>query len=105
GARAAFGHVDILVNSAAIFEPGKLETLSDDQWDRHFSINLKGPAFFCQAFAKQLSPDREGQIVSIADWRAIRPIVGHLAYTLTKAGIVAMTKELALELAPHVRVN
>lgn len=103
--RNSFGRADILINSAAIFEPATLDTLDEAQWDRHFNINLKAPVFFCQAFARQLVPDARGHIVNIADWRAERPIVGHLAYTLTKAGIVALTKELALELAPQIQVN
>jgi pteridine reductase len=103
-ARSEFENVDILVNSAAIFEEGTLASTTESQWDRHFDINLKSPFFFCQAFARQLTASR-GHIVNIADWRGSCPTVGHFAYSLTKAGIVAMTRQLALELAPRVQVN
>lgn len=99
------GRIDILVNSAAIFEPGTLESTTERQWDRHFSINLKAPFFLCQTFARQLGPGQEAQIVNIVDWRALRPKPDHLAYTLTKSGLVTMTRILAQELAPAVRVN
>jgi len=103
--KQSFGVADVLVNSAAIFEPDDLSTIDDEHWDRHFNINLKSPVFSCQAFARQLPGDRRGHVINIADWRALRPATGHLAYTLTKAGIVALTKELALELAPRIQVN
>ncbi len=102
---AEFGRADILVNSAAIFEAGTLATTTEDDWDRHFSINLKAPFFLCQAFAEQLQPGRRAHIVNIADRRATRPGTDHLAYTLTKSGVVTLTKSLARELAPDVQVN
>jgi NAD(P)-dependent dehydrogenase (short-subunit alcohol dehydrogenase family) len=103
----ALGPIDILVNSAAIFEPASLQEVDEDHFDRHLQLNLKGPLYLSQAFAAQLSAsgDGAGHIVNIADWRALKPPPGHLAYTLTKAGIVALTKMLAQELAPRVRVN
>ena len=100
-----FGRIDILVNSAAIFQPGDLADTTEENWDAHFGINLKAPFFLCQAFARQLGPEAEGCIVNVADWRGVRPGSHHLAYTLTKAGIVTMTRSLAQALAPRVRVN
>jgi pteridine reductase len=118
---AHFGQVDILVNSAAIFEPGKWNDTTEANWDRHFAINLKSPFFLSQAFAKHVGPERAcpepcpeqsrrdsrrtGHIVNIADWRGVRPGIGHVAYTLTKAALIAMTKSLALALAPNIQVN
>jgi len=118
---AHFGQVDILVNSAAIFEPGKWDDTTEANWDRHFAINLKSPFFLSQAFAKHVGPERAcpeqsrracpehsrraGHIVNIADWRGVRPGTGHVAYTLTKAALIAMTKSLALALAPNIQVN
>jgi len=115
---AHFGQVDILVNSAAIFEPGKWDDTTEANWDRHFAINLKSPFFLSQAFAKHVGPERArvagqshwpsartGHIVNIADWRGVRPGIGHVAYTLTKAALIAMTKSLALALAPNIQVN
>jgi pteridine reductase len=115
---AHFGQVDILVNSAAIFEPGKWHDTTEANWDRHFAINLKSPFFLSQAFAQHVGPERArvagqshwpsartGHIVNIADWRGVRPGIGHVAYTLTKAALIAMTKSLALALAPNIQVN
>jgi pteridine reductase len=106
-ARAAqhFGGLDILVNSAAVFEPGDVFSTTEDAWDRHFAINLKSPFFLSQAFAGHVGRERPGHIVNITDWRATRPGTDHLAYTLTKAALVTMTKSLALALAPNIQVN
>ena len=100
-----FGRIDILVNSAAIFEPGDLADTTEALWDKHFNINLKAPFFLSQAFAAQVGSERPGHIVNIVDWRAIRPGPHYLAYTLTKAALVAMTQSLALAMAPNIRVN
>lgn len=101
----AFGRVDVLVNSAAVFEPGSLQDTSSHDWDRHHRINLHAPACLCRRFAGQIPADGRGAILNIADWRALQPQPGHLAYTLSKAGLVCLTKILAQELAPRIRVN
>lgn len=105
GAASHFGQVDILVNSAAIFEPADLVHTTEATWDRHFAINLKAPFFLSQAFAVHVGKKRPGRVVSIADWRGLHPDSGYLAYSLTKAGVLAMTKALALALAPNIQVN
>jgi NAD(P)-dependent dehydrogenase (short-subunit alcohol dehydrogenase family) len=102
---AHFGQVDILINSASIFEPGHWDDTTEENWDRHFDVNLKSPFFLAQAFAKQIGAERRGHVVNIADWRAVSPGTDHLAYTLTKAALVAMTKSLAQSLAPQIQVN
>jgi pteridine reductase len=99
------GRVDILVNSAAVFETVEFLDTTEPIWDEQFTVNLKAPFFLCRAFARQAGSERTGQIVNIADWRAIRPDPQSIAYSLTKAGIVAMTKGLAMALAPDIRVN
>ena len=99
------GRLDILVNSAAVYGPADLIETTEPLWNEHFSINLKAPFFLSRAFARHVGSGRPGQIVNIADWRAIRPDPQSIAYSLTKAGIVAMTKGLALALAPNIRVN
>jgi pteridine reductase len=104
-AAAHLGQVDILVNSAAIFEPGNWDDTTEANWDRHFAINVKSPFFLSQAFAAHVGRERAGHIVNIADWRGVRPGSDHMAYTLTKAAIIAMTKSLALALAPNIQVN
>jgi len=103
----AFGHVDVLINNASIFEPGTLADLTPECWERHQAINLAAPTFLCQRFASEVKqcPAATGAIINIADWRALKPQSGHLAYTISKAGIVALTRILAQELAPKVRVN
>jgi len=104
-AAAHFGQVDILVNSAAIFEPGRWDDTTEENWDQHFCINLKSPFFLSQAFAKHVGRERPAHIVNIADWRGVRPGTDHVAYTLTKAALIAMTRSLALALAPNIQVN
>lgn len=101
----ALGPIDLLVNNAAIFEPDTLETLSTAAWDRQLGINLEAPLWLTREFARQLPPGREGDVVNILDWRALRPQPGYLSYTVAKAGLAAATKLLALELAPAIRVN
>jgi NAD(P)-dependent dehydrogenase (short-subunit alcohol dehydrogenase family) len=102
---AHLGSVDILINSAAIFERADLAATTVAGWDRHFSINLKAPFFLSQAFAGHVGHDRPGHIVNIADWRGERPDTQHLAYSLTKAGVLSMTRALAVALAPNIQVN
>jgi len=99
------GAINVLINSAAIFEAGTLHDVDESHWDRHHDINLKAPFFLAQAFVKQLPAEQRGHIINIADRRATRPVTGHIAYTITKAGLVIMTKILALELAPQIQVN
>lgn len=99
------GPVDLLVNSAAVFLAATLESLDGSEWDRVFNINLKGPVWLSRAFAAQLPTENPGDIVNIADWRALRPKPGHLAYTLAKSALVSATRLLAQELAPRIRVN
>jgi len=100
-----FGRVDLLVNSAGLFEPGGLADTSDESWSRQFAVNLEAPYHLCREFAARLPAEGRGRIVNIADWRGLRPGVGHLAYTLTKAGLIALTQILAQELGPGVQVN
>ncbi len=101
----AFGEVDVLINSASIFERGTVYDATLDHWERHLAINLRAPFFLCQAYAQALRPDQRGHIINIADWRALRPGTQYVAYTVSKAGLVALTKSLALALAPRVQVN
>lgn len=92
-----------LVNSAAIFGSQSLEGTSRQDWEKHMAINLTAPFLLSQAFAKQAS---EGvRIVNILDWRALRPGADHFPYTISKAALAAMTRSLAVALAPKVIVN
>ena len=81
-----FGRVDVLVNSAAIFEKGSLAATTEADWDRHFAVNLKAPTFLCREFAARHAPGATGSIVNIADWRGLRPQPGHLALHADEGG-------------------
>lgn len=98
------GFPQVLINSAAIFEPGTLRDTSLENWSRHFRINLRAPFLLMQEFAR-LVGDRAGKVVNISDWRAVYPGQRYLAYTLSKAALLTLTQMAARELAPHVQVN
>lgn len=100
-----FGIVDILVNNAALFEPGGFAQTTSEDWDRHFSVNLKAPFLLSQDFAAQVPTDRKGKIVNLGDWRGLRPGRDHFAYTIAKAALVGLTEATALALAPNIQVN
>jgi len=97
-----FSPLYALVNSAAIFEPLSFQDTNLEDWERHISINLTAPFLLSQAFAKHTS---HGRIVNILDWRALRPGADHFPYTVTKSALAAMTKSLAVALAPNITVN
>ena len=92
-----------LVNSAAIFKSLSLETTSIKDWERHLAINLTAPFLLSQAFAKQAPGG--ARIVNILDWRALRPGADHFPYTISKSALAALTKSLAVALAPNIIVN
>lgn len=98
------GAIDLLINSAAIFEPpGFLET-DLATWERHLAINLRAPFLLSQAFAAARR-GRPSAILNLLDWRALRPGADHFAYSISKAGLAAMTHSMAIALAPGIRVN
>ena len=97
-----FSPLYALVNSAAIFEPLSFQDTKLEDWERHIAINLTAPFLLSQAFAKHTS---HGRIVNILDWRAQRPGADHFPYTVTKSALAAMTKSLAIALAPNITVN
>ena len=94
-----------LVNNAAIFESLTWQTTSLENWNSHLAINLTAPFLLSQAFARALSDHQSGRIVNILDWRAFRPGADHLPYTISKAGLAALTRSLAIAFAPHITVN
>ncbi|MHB1317339.1 MAG: SDR family oxidoreductase [Anaerolineae bacterium] len=101
----ALGAVDVLINSASIFERGTLASTTAENWSRHLDVNLRAPFFLCQAFAQYIRAGCRGHIINVADWRVARPGTQHLAYTLSKSGLITLTQSLALALAPAVQVN
>jgi pteridine reductase len=92
-----------LVNSAAIFAALSLENTSLEDWEKHLAINLTAPFLFSRAFARQAMDG--ARIVNILDWRALRPAADHFPYTISKAALAALTRSLAVALAPKVIVN
>ena len=98
------GHLDILVNNASTFYPTPLGEITEQQWDALVGTNLKAPLFLSQAAAPALR-ETAGSIVNIVDIHASRPLRDHLVYGSAKAGLAMLTRSLARELAPDVRVN
>jgi pteridine reductase len=99
-----WGRLDALVNNASTFYPTPLGTVTESQWNALRGSNLKAPFLLCQAAAPQLAR-RKGAIVNMVDVYAERPLKGYPVYSIAKAGLAALTRSLAVELAPDVRVN
>ena len=103
-----FGRLDALVNNASSFFPTPLGTIDAAAWDDLIGSNLKGPLFLSQAAAPHLANSLQpggGCIVNITDIHAERPLKGYPVYCIAKAGLLGLTRALALELGPAVRVN
>lgn len=105
GTVAALGRLDVLVNSASLWKRTRFAELNEEDWDRITGILLKGVAFTSHAAAPHLVAHGDGVIVNITDLSAFVPFPNHIAHAAGKAGVVSLTKSLALELAPHVRAN
>src|SRR4051812_7308331 len=103
-AAGAFGRLDALVNNASSFHATPIGQIDTRQWDDLVGSNLRAPLFLAQAAAPWLARAR-GAIVNIVDIHAERPLKGFVIYTVAKAGLAGLTRSLALELAPDVRVN
>ena len=98
------GEIDLLVNSASIFGASTFADTDLPAWKKHIAVNLTAPFLLSQAFARH-RVGRTGAIVNLLDWRALRPGADHFAYTISKAGLAALTQSLAQALAPSIRVN
>ncbi|HWI25033.1 MAG TPA: pteridine reductase [Lysobacter sp.] len=98
------GRLDALVNNASAFFPTPFGATTPAQWDALFAANARAPFFLTQAAAPHLRATR-GAVVNLADIHAERPLREHAVYGMSKAALVHMTRALALELAPDVRVN
>ena len=101
---SSIGRLDVLINNASSFYPTPLENCDDQQWNDLMNSNLKGPFFIAQKLAPLLI-ESQGSMVNISDMHARQALQSHPIYTIAKAGNIAMTKSLAKELGPNVRVN
>ena len=99
-----YGRLDALVNNASAFYPTPFGATTPAQWEELFAVNARAPFFLAQAAAPHLA-NASGAVVNIADIYAERPLRGHAVYAMGKAALLHMTRVLALELAPKVRVN
>ena len=99
-----YGRLDALVNNASSFQPTPVGAVTPAQWDAIFASNARAPFFLAQAAAPHLAAAR-GAIVNLADIYGERPLRGHALYCMAKAALIMMTRSLALELGPDVRVN
>lgn len=103
-AYSAWGRLDVLINNASSFYPTPIGSVTTTQWNDLLGSNLKAPFFLAQAAAPHLRASH-GCIVNIVDIHADRPLKRHPVYSIAKAGLVMLTKALACELGPEVRVN
>jgi NAD(P)-dependent dehydrogenase (short-subunit alcohol dehydrogenase family) len=102
---AAFGRIDVLVNSASVFTRTPLEAVTVADWDHVLAVNLRAPFFLCQRVAVGMRRQGRGKIINLADIGGSQVWVDYLPYCLSKAGLLALTRGLAKALAPTVQVN
>jgi len=100
-----FGAVDLLVNNASAFYPTPMGSVQDKDWDLFLSMHLKAPFFLAQSLAPAMKKKGAGRIVNMADLSGFRPMTGYLPYSVSKGGLISLTKGLAKALAPEVLVN
>jgi pteridine reductase len=99
-----FGRLDILINNASSFYPTPIGQITVPQWDDLMGSNLKVPLFLSQEAAPSLRTQR-GLIINMIDIHALRPLKAHPVYSVAKAGLAMLTRSLARELGPEIRVN
>jgi len=100
-----FGRLDILVNNASVFESSPFLQITEDMWDHVIGVNLKAPFFVSQAAAPLLTASGAGNIINLADLSGFQPWPSYAHHSVSKAGLVHLTKVLARALGPTVRVN
>jgi pteridine reductase len=99
-----FGRLDVLVNNASTFYPTPVGRISRAAWDDLMGSNLRAPLFLAQAAAPHLARQR-GLIINVVDIHGLRPLKGYPVYSVAKAGLAMLTRSLARELGPDIRVN
>jgi NAD(P)-dependent dehydrogenase (short-subunit alcohol dehydrogenase family) len=102
---ASLGPIGCLVNNASVFERDEALDATRASWDRHIEVNLRAPFVLMQEFARRLPQEYGGAIVNILDERVWNLTPHFVSYTLSKAGLWALTRSMALALAPRIRVN
>ena len=104
-AKRKFGKIDCLINNASIFEYDNLKTVNSNSWNKHISANLSAPLTLSKLFFDNLPSKTNGDIINIIDQRVLNLTPHFLSYTISKSGLWTLTKTLALDLAPKVKVN
>ncbi|MEE2755030.1 MAG: SDR family oxidoreductase [Myxococcota bacterium] len=112
GAGVIFNHVDalglpleILVNNAAIFQPSAPEAVTEEMWDTHIAVNITAPFQLAQLAAPRMRRQGNGAIINLLDIASLRPESDYVHYSATKAALESLTKGLAAQWAPEIRVN
>ena len=100
----AFPSIDLLVNNASTFYPTPIDEISEDHWEKLIGSNLKGPLFLIQGLKEKLK-ESNGSIINITDTNLTKGVANYSIYSAAKAGLEAITKGLARELAPEIKVN
>jgi pteridine reductase len=103
-AQTTWGRVDVLINNASTYYPTPIGSITSTHWDDLIGSNLRAPLFLSQALAPSLK-ERGGSIVNMVDIHAEKPLPEHPVYSVAKAGLAMLTRALATELSPEVRVN
>jgi len=101
----AAGGLSLLVNNASVFPSTALGDVTLADWDRCMAINLRAPFLLSRVLGTRMRLDGGGSVINLLDWATDRPYPGYLPYFVSKAGLQGMTRALAVELAPDVRVN
>ncbi len=105
GIQEALGGLDILVNSASVFEPSTAEKVTPEEWDREMDTNAKAPFFLAQHAAALMRKRGQGKIINIVDVAGEVIWPGYLAYSVSKAALIAVNRGLAKAFAPEIQVN
>jgi len=100
-----FGRLDLLVNNAGVFFPGRWDKLAEKDWDRVLGINLKGPFYCAQAAARLMLKQGCGRIINISSLGGLQAWPGYMHYCVSKAGLIMLTRCLAKAFAPTIQVN
>ena len=100
-----FGHVDILINNAAVFFPTPISRITTLSWKSIIQTNLTASFFLALVLGRSMRDQGEGKIIQLGDWSGIRPLLGYLPYGVSKSGVFSFTQAFAKAWAPKVQVN